>query len=294
MPVAGGKYKPWNYRNISSVRTDRLHGSQRFFVERYNQMTSGSDNSGDLLLFIHGFNCGYQNFCENLDTFYNDYVKPGSNISQVVGFTWPSNSKLFDYKDDRTDAKQAAIAFDRGYNKLLRFFRHFFATKENEPCDRNIHLICHSMGNQVFENFVADMIDQYGLREMFKEVIMAAPDVSYLAFEPGKPLYRIRELCERVHVYTHSKDRALGISRYTKNFEKRLGNNGPANFGRVPDNISFIDCTNVSDQSGIGNNLIDHSYFQQSPSVTKDIGEVLNGKTPNRQQGQFSNQFTLG
>lgn len=274
VPINGnGQFEDVDYTSS----TGRGNGSAIWFKELYDQMIQ-DDKKNDTLVFIHGFQCGFDCFINNLKHLKKAYVDNNdSNIARIVGFTWPSNNNILQYRADRADAKYAGEAFARGWHKLLQFFSQVVGV--NKRCGNGIHLLAHSLGGQVFEQMVHSVNNgpYASLGQVFSEVILAAPDVQHDTFEKGNPLYKINDFCQRLHVYTHKSDDALRISKYTKNFESRLGKNGPVRPFNLPNNVSIVDCSGISDQKTGREKLLDHWYYKNSATVISDIEQVLNG-----------------
>lgn len=277
------------YRTVD-YKKDKKKGSAEWFHRLYDDMCK-DDAKNDTLVFIHGFQCGFDCFIENMRHLKASYVdNPNSNIARIVGFTWPSNNNLLQYPADRADAIYAGEAFARGWHKLLQFFHEVVGV--DKRCGNAIHLLAHSLGCQVFEQMVASVNKSRfsGIGQVFNEIILAAPDIQHDAFEKGNPLHSINNFCERMHVYTHKSDDALRISKYTKNFESRLGKNGPISPFNIPGNVTIVDCSKVKDQKTGKEKLIDHWYYKRSATVVSDIELVLNGEDHFSNRSYISNQ----
>lgn len=286
-----GQYEDVDYAKGGEV------GSTKWFSQLYDEMMK-DDEKNETLVFIHGFQCGFDCFINNMAHLKKAYVdNDDSNIARIVGFTWPSNNNILQYPADKADACYAGDAFARGWHKLLQFFSQVVGV--NKRCGNGIHLLAHSLGGQVFEQMVHSVSNgpYAGLGQVFSEVILAAPDVQHDTFEKGNPLYKINDFCERMHVYTHKSDDALRISKYTKNFESRLGKNGPVSPFNIPNNVSIIDCSKIKDQKTVKEKLIDHWYYKNSATVIKDIEMVLNGsdedENPRRSYQSSQNKYIL-
>ena len=270
-----GQYLEVDYSNGNP---EEHYGSARWFRTIYNEMLT-NETKNDTLFFIHGFRCGYDCFVDIMKDLHRLYVEDDAcDIQRIVGFSWPSNDKLTQYFRDQDDALMSGIALSRGYNKLIQFFREFFKNTNNPHCESNIHLLCHSMGNQVFESMFSHLkINAAAIVPVFKEIVLAAPDIDFNVFEKGEPFNDISRIGERVHVYFHRSDDALKISRFTKNRVNRLGLNGPRNSFDVPSNVHFVDASDIKDTTSKSERLIDHWYYKESPTIIKDIKRVFNG-----------------
>lgn len=265
----------------------KLHGSTRFFTELYHELVKGDvaktpdgQDKGDVLFFIHGFNTdleGVREAFENLNRRFVD--NPDSPIQHVIIFTWPGRSPKvpYHYFDDRKDAIRSGETLARGFHKLIDFFRIFLARAGNQPCQRNLHFMAHSMAGRVVKHMMSELSFK---PELFKKIILIASDIEYDIFEPQHEFHSLVDLGETVHVYYHEKDRVLDISKWTKNFSNRLGR-----YGRKRRDSSLkqvIDCnvTHVSDDSdyGVREDQLNHWYYYSSTEVVNDLIAVFKGE----------------
>jgi esterase/lipase superfamily enzyme len=268
------------YLGILNKKKENLAGSAFMFRDLYDKMLA---EKGDVLFFIHGFNTDFDDSLGNIEMLTQKYIKKGSPIKHIVMFSWPARSNLLRYRDDARDAEQSGFALGRAYQMLIDFFRAIFGYDPNKPeapiCNNNIHLMCHSMGNRVFENMVKSLFNGRNFNTtIFKEIILIASDIDWSCLEEPNPLNKVTNICERVHVYFHNKDRALFISETTKNAYNRLGKYGARDQRKVPSHIHFVDCTAINDETSTGEDLIHHWYYYESKKVIADIIEVLNGE----------------
>jgi esterase/lipase superfamily enzyme len=260
-----------------------LYGSQKFFVDLHDDMLN---NKNDTLVFIHGFNTDLDTILKDIKNLSELYCTGNSRIGRVAAFVWPSYGNKFEYRDDRRNAEISGYALGRAYLKLLKFFSQYLAG--NQACGGNIHLISHSMGNFVLEKMMEMVINiKDELNPIFKECLLIASDIDNTALELPKPLYRITDLSQRVHVYYNTGDELLMVSEKTKNSLKRLGKFGPANIKLVRQGINVVDVTDVVRTSIINiDKWLGHGYFLTNEKVVSDINYVLQGehteKIPNR------------
>lgn len=272
-------------------RQTKKVGSQWLFGELFDNM---SDQAGkDVLVYVHGFRTNFQESLNCVKDLHERYVAPeGSTIGSIVLFSWPAQSSLLEYWNDRNDAEISGRVFARSLQKLVKFFREFFGSGKPgiEPCRRNIHLMCHSMGNYVLESATSTLLSEHTLRSLFKEVILVAADVDNDSLEPDKPLNRIVDMGQRATVYFNRHDKALVASTGTKHFVNRLGFTGPRNENQTPMNSHFIDVSDCFGAAEILQDLVMHGYHFREGAVASDIRAVLKGaSTGERSNLKFLN-----
>ncbi len=257
-----------------------LQGSQRFFAELYQNMMSVS---GDLLFFVHGFHTDLDGALQSICDLEEKYINDKSPIKHIVSFTWPAMNKLLRYRDDAKDAELSGQTLGRCYLMLIDFFRAIFGPNTNQPinapCNNNIHLLAHSMGNRVVESMMTKLLSERDghITAIFKEIILAASDVDWQVFEDPHSFNKLTEIGQRATVYYNTKDIALFISETTKNAFNRLGKYGFRDYNKVPAHVYSVDCSRISDESGIENKLIEHWYYKESLRAVNDITQVLKG-----------------
>ena len=259
-----------------------LKGSAAFFNDLYKSMNTKDNVANDVLVYIHGFNNDLMAAIEQVKQLEEAYVHANSPIKHIVLFTWPSCKSLVDYRPDARDAEISGYALGRAFMKLSKFFDEFFGEHENDECDNNIHLMCQSMGNRVWENAVQMILEQGGTTKLFNQIILTGCDIDNTALEPPNPLSKIIYFCKRAHIYYDVNDKALGISQTTKNSIDRLGKTGPHNNKTIPKNVYVVDTSEVSDIKGTQEKLVRHWNFRSSGSVIKDMTAVLKGEHSER------------
>ncbi len=265
------------YANDKSIDKTRFPSTQVF--DDLYQAGLEAEVREDILVFVHGFKSDLETALQTLCELHNKYVEAeNSPIRHIVLFTWPAKKKLLKYRSDAYDATQSGFALARSMASLREYFQKKFVDERKPMCDQKIHLLCHSMGNRVLECMVEGMLSiGFELSSIFGEILLVGADIDYYALEKPKPLYRLIDLGERVHIYFHNHDKALGISELTKNAFNRLGRWGAKNTFNLPDDIYQCDVTPIQDDNGILHDTIHHWYYTNSPSVVGDIIKVLGG-----------------
>jgi len=147
-------------------------------------------------------------------------------------------------------------------------------TKEQSNTTVRYHLLCHSMGHQVFRGIykvnVEKGIFQFG-DLLFENIIFAAPDVANDIF--GTEWGGLPKKAERITYFVNKNDRALKISEKKLKI-KRLGKEGSA--VEMQDNVEKIDVSNITDTKGLSPKYSRHGYFFASKTVREIIIRQLN------------------
>ncbi|MDQ8757815.1 alpha/beta fold hydrolase [Sphingosinicella sp. LHD-64] len=235
------------------------------------------DERSDTLVFIHGFNV---TFVEALHA----GARLGHQVTiekrrlNVVVFSWPADGKAIpwmSYYSDREDARSSGAAIARAYLKLHDFV---CGLKPDDYCNRNLHLLAHSMGNYVLRQGLQALLSKEPRRlvRLFDEIVLAAPDEDDDAFETDGKLRLLPQIARRITLYHNSRDRALLVSDKTKANPDRLGSDGPRMLDLLPRKIVVVDCRRVVPAKG-DSDIAYHSYFLTCPPVSTDLTATLAG-----------------
>lgn len=252
-------------------------GGGRFLDDIRKAMLDGQDT----LVFIHGFNVTFNGAIEAGARLARDVrIRAGATDDgrpvNVVVFSWPSDGEavpFMSYYSDREDARASGPALARTYLKLKDFLEQL---RNQDRCDRSIHLMAHSMGAYVLRQGLQAVLAKSadGLVRIFDQILLAAPDEDDDTFEQDSKLKPLPKIGRQVTVYFNPSDRALVISDKTKGNPDRLGSDGPRLIDMLPKKVVLVDCRNVA---GDADALVQHSYYARSRAMTFDIGAVLAG-----------------
>ena len=187
-------------------------------------------------VFIHGFKTSFDDAAYRTAQIAYDLNFPGVPIM----YSWPSRDNLLAYATDRKTT-------DWSWKHL----QYFLERVARESGALRIHLIAHSMGNQLLVNALDGLGRQPEIKPLFDNVIMAAPDVDAKTFAETN-WEGIRDAAKRFTLYASSDDLALIASRHLNDFA-RLGEAGGA--------LVVIPGLDTVDASGIDTNELGHSYY---------------------------------
>lgn len=286
-------------------------GSSTLFAEIKKRMRI---EKRDLIILIHGFSSDFDTAPERAAEIADKYAikgKDGVKRSPIpFVFSWPANGRLIPFKSyvsDRNDAAQSGRAIARLFLRLCDFFidearqarSEITTTKRftHEPCNQQIHLVAHSMGNQALSSTLQAIIEFRGtdkIPSIFDNIFLMAADEDDDALHDPKKMGFLSKLGNAIHVYHSKDDQALVISDLTKLNPDRLGSNGPENMDLVHDKVVAIDCRHV-DHTDLSH--ANHQYYRLRKEVIKDINFVLSGipadKIPNRHALQQKNRYLI-
>ncbi len=216
------------------------------------------DWSADALVFVHGYNMSFAKAARRTAQMAYDFGFPGAPIL----FSWPSDGSLLRYIADREDAEWSAPYLA----DLLDDLRHALG-------ERRLHLVAHSMGNQVLIRALDELARRGGGDvPLFENVILAAPDFDARTFaEHVAP--RMTGLARRWTLYASDKDVALDASRVLS--ARRLGT--PLT---LVEGVDSIDATGLDVSPWSMPEL--HAYYASKLRVLEDLVGVMRGLGPER------------
>jgi len=211
--------------------------------------------SGDVLLFVHGFNTAYEEGVYRLAQLANDTdVK-----SLPILFSWPSRGDLTDYLTDR----ESTLA-------SRHHLRHLLESLARHPRVKRIDLMAHSMGTMLaMETLVhLKLAGNAELNNRLNTVVLAAPDIDVDVFRAQFGIIGRRP--RPTIVMVSRDDRALALSRRLAGNVVRVG----AASVRSQKTIEFaetmgltvIDLTDVKSED-----RSNHTKFAAAPAIVRQL-----------------------
>jgi esterase/lipase superfamily enzyme len=214
--------------------------------------------SRDVLVFIHGFNTGYDEARFRLAQIVTD-----SGFTGVpVLFTWPSRNQFLAYGSDRESATASRDALE----KLLRDLGQ-------TPGVGRVHVLAHSMGTFLaMEALRQNAIAGYpNLNGKLGDVMLAAPDIDLDVFR--SQLARIGKAAQ-ISVFAAADDRALSLSSTLAGDRQRVG---ALNLDdpKQREEIARLGVRVYDLTASKGADLFRHGTFAEAPQVVRAIGAQL-------------------
>ncbi|HYL26181.1 MAG TPA: alpha/beta hydrolase [Candidatus Nitrosotalea sp.] len=247
--VTGSTITPGTTQNVSD------------FLKLVADTARAQGRQSSLLIVVTGFN---NDFADGVAAASDFLDFPGS----VVLFSWPSKHGVMlpirsdpsSYFNDETDNNWATADF----RILLR------AIVEDPNAPQSVSVVGHSMGTRLVADgftYLHGLYPNAAPPHRFDQVIVAAGDVDSDVFAQ-QAVPAILSLANRLTIYRHSADGALGLS-VAIHGHSRLGKDDsdfPLAWPSAVDIIeaSIFDCPSMN-----------HSYWTASATVHKDIEAAL-------------------
>ena len=238
-------------RHISLLNTEELN-EDKFYNQLKEKIAQVPDK--DALLFIHGYKTSFASAARRTAQLAWDAHFDGA----ISFFSWPSSGNLFAYFRDSERAKASISDLESFVVKILK-----------QPNVEKLHIIAHSMGNELLSFALKDIVSQTSLSDELKkiqQIILGAPDIDRYVFKK-EILPKIEKIGTRKTIYASNKDIALSISKGLRLGSARLGKSGVNLF--VSKGIDTIDASSVE------SNLLGHSYIFESTELMHDINSLV-------------------
>jgi esterase/lipase superfamily enzyme len=224
-----------------------------FYSLLRNEYSQRPPERRSAFVFIHGFNVTFDDAAYRTAQLAYDLDFDGVPMM----YSWPSQGRLLGYDGDSETVDWSSPHLQ---SFLERVARESGATR--------IHLVAHSMGNQLLSNALVALGRQPDIQPLFDNVIMAAPDVNAYTFT-DQIWPTIKKAAKRFTLYASSDDEALKISKSSK---------GPNDFDRLGEagsKIVVVSGLDSVDASGIDTSLLGHSYVDSCKPVMDDVELII-------------------
>ncbi|VTZ50934.1 conserved hypothetical protein [Methylocella tundrae] len=232
-----------------------------FLTELASHLSGRIGSNRDILLYVHGFNTGYDEARFRLA----QIVQDGRFGGVPVLFTWPSTNNLLDYGA----AKESATVSRDALAKVIRLLTE-------TPDVGRVHILAHSMGAWLtMEALRQDAIaGSPKLNEKLGDVMLAAPDIDLNVFR--QQLARLDP--SHVFVLVAANDRALSLSRTLAGDRPRLGALDPKNEAdRAALEALGVRVYDLTREADI---FIGHGAYADAPDAVRTIGAQITAPRP--------------
>jgi len=238
--------------------------------------SSPDRRTGDLLIFIHGYNNSQEIVMQRHRRLHDDLATLGFH-GAVVSFDWPSADSALNYLEDRSDAKQTALSLVA--DGILLFSKY-----QQQDCPINVHLLAHSAGAYVIREAFDDADDRPRIAAAnwtVSQIMLIGADISQKSMSEGNPKSTslIRHAV-RITNFSNPHDVALKISNVKRiGVAPRVGRTGLP--GDAPPSCINIDCgpywETLRDKHADITDKHSHSWHIGDPLFTRDMLYTMQG-----------------
>jgi esterase/lipase superfamily enzyme len=208
------------------------------------------------LVFVHGFNNGFDDGVYRLTQIAHDTKYPGTPVL----FSWASSGKTTGYLYDKDSANAARDDLEATLRMLAR-------TKV-----KSIDIVAHSMGTWLTMEALRQLAitGDRDLDGKLGYVILASPDIDVDVFK--KQMIRYGKPDKPFAVLLSGDDRALRVSSFLSGAKARVGDyNDAADLASY--GVSVVDLSKL--KSG---DRLNHAKFADNPILVRLLGDRL--RTP--------------
>jgi len=221
----------------------------------------GKSDSGSLVLFVHGYNYGFEKTCDMAAEMQR--VLWGKAV--VLMFSWPSNGLPTDYVSDQADLELSVPLLAELLGQL-----------GDRLGQANVQVLAHSLGSRGVLFALQRLRAGRDGQPVTGPLVLIAPDFDSQTFVDMLP--EISPLTGRITLYASENDTPLKASRKLSGYP-RLGEAG--DFLTVTKGMETIDVSPAGRYQILG-----HEYFYFHPRVTADLVALLvHGKPAGERSG---------
>jgi esterase/lipase superfamily enzyme len=216
--------------------------------------TAVSSESDRVLVFIHGYNTGFDDGVYRITQIAHDTRYPGTPVL----FSWASGAKTRDYVYDKDSSTAARDDLEATLVMLSK-----------SPRVKSIDIIAHSMGNWLAMETLRQLAiaGNRDLDDKLGYVILASPDIDVDIFK--KQMARYGRPDKPFVVLLSADDKALRFSSLIAGKEARVGDDANADeLAALGVIVADLSATESGDK-------LNHAKFADNPVLVQLLGERL-------------------
>lgn len=241
---------PQKHVVLHSIQELALSDFESFAVDRLESCTKK-----EVLLFVHGYNVGFESAV--LRTAQLAYDLHFEGLAGL--YSWPSEGSAPKYTVDEANVTWSRPRFEQFVSML----------RDRIGAD-TIHIVAHSMGSRLVAETMAEIGSNEGPNfAQIRQVAFAAPDIDAATFKDL--VVAFKELAERITLYASSNDLPLKASKRVHRYA-RAGESGL--------DLLIVDAVDTVDVTELDTSLLGHSYYGENRSVLADLFELIRRGSP--------------
>jgi len=249
--VSLARFKANPRKDFTTINNEVFPSEATFQSQLRAQLLSRPAGRRNAVVFVHGYNTGYEDGLFRFAQFYNDV-----GLEDVpVHYSWPSAEKLLRYGYDRD-----SMLFARdGFKATLRGVMKAGAEK--------VLIVAHSMGSMLVMETLREIAiagDNF-TRSRLGGVILVSPDIDIDVFRAQ--VRRIGNLPKPFVIFSSKRDRVLEFAA------KEIYGNDRVGALQLDGELSDLD-VNVIDVTEYSKGVLNHATAITSPAYLKIIANM--------------------
>lgn len=220
------------------------------------KLTLERGSKKEVLLFVHGYNVGFEDAVARTAQIAYDLHFEGL----ATLYSWPSEGSAPKYTID-----EANVAWSRPR------FAQFLTMLRDRLGAETVHILAHSMGSRLVCETVASLAPAMTNPHIarLRQLVFAAPDIDAATFKDLAAEFH--EKAERITLYASSNDKALKGSKLIHKYQ-RAGESGL--------DLVILNTVDTVDATAVDTSLLGHSYYGDNRSVLADMFDLIRRGTP--------------
>ncbi|GKY86439.1 alpha/beta hydrolase [Sinisalibacter aestuarii] len=238
-------------KHFATINNEIFPSESTFRSQLKAQLLSRPAGRRNAVVFVHGYNTGYEDGLFRFAQFYTDV-----GLDDVpVHYSWPSAEKLLRYGYDRDSMLYARDGFEAMLRSVIA------AGAER------VLIVGHSMGSMLIMESLREIAigGNAGLRSRIGGVILVSPDIDIDVFR--SQVRRIGALPKPFVIFSSKRDRVLEFAANEIYGNDRVG------ALQLDGELSDLD-VNVIDVTEYSKGVLNHSTAITSPAFLKIIGNM--------------------
>jgi esterase/lipase superfamily enzyme len=258
-------------KHVVLLAVEPAENKDTFLASLRRNMAEAS--SDEVFVFVHGYNVSFEAAARRTAQLAYDLEFDGTPIL----YSWPSQNSTAGYFADEASVRVSA-----------RKLRVFLENLVEDSGASRIHLIAHSMGNRAMVEALEQLVlrrDPSLPREVFDQVVLAAPDIDIDLFEAISA--EIQQAARRVTLYASANDKALQYSAQVHGGIPRAGSIVEDGRG-----IVVLPGLDTIDMSDVETGDYGHSYYGDDEATMFDLVLLMwRGVAPEQRCGMYPREI---
>ncbi len=249
--VSFGAFRSNPRRHFATVGNELFTSEATFRSQLKAQLLSRGTGRRNAIIFVHGYNTGYEDGLFRFAQFYSDI-----GLDDVpVHYSWPSAEKLLGYGYDRDSMLYARDGFEATIRTVLA------AGAER------VLIVGHSMGTMLVMETLREIAiaGNAAMRSRIGGVVLVSPDIDVDVFR--SQARRIGTLPQPFVIFSSKRDRVLNFAASEIYGNTRVG------ALELGGELADLD-VNVVDVTAYSNGLLNHDTAITSPAFLKIVGNM--------------------